>query len=418
MSSAKIIVLGILWLTRVAFAMPALDTDRFDMNSVREALWAGQRSIERQKFRANSLNAPQCSSFPTPTSYETIRCSEKRSDCLVGHGSEVAPCTDLFDVTSDSKRHVGWVLDQIRSPLVPPHVEPAETSGAHMNGHWVAKMELYPQFAVKNGEEILDAWNHSAAETRSPLCVQNDCWFFTKAEKSEIQAALLEDWKDSYYSLDFKKGYIESETLSISDIILGCPVAKFSEEYEQIGKCVVVSVRLNGMTYIGAVDGYRRIFYSAGLPDMFFKLKKGRADLAAVGDLIMQVLEREPFKLKVAKTVRVPVTSTAGAPPPSPPSSVTIYGHAKFGVSKILPGWCEIVTVQAHAGPAYGQSEEGEYSLVIATTIYISKQKTKRPQDYRLPEDAQQERYLEVLAKMIAKSLGSSVIKDRSQHTY
>jgi len=86
-------------------------------------------------------------------------------------------------------------------------------------------------------------------------------------------------------------------------------------------------------------------------------------------------------------------------------SNLSVYGLAKYRASPFLKGWNEIVTIHVEGGPPWAESDTNAYGLIVSTSIYLSKQKTRRAEDYRLPEPAQQETYKRALSEILRRDL-------------
>jgi hypothetical protein len=218
-------------------------------------------------------------------------------------------------------------------------------------GQYKPNYILVPAEAAMQGLEHLAAWR-IAIGSGQPICREGKCWSFgavTSADRPTIR----------------------------HDVIAACPVTQVQNIAVPSGRCMVVAVATGDMLLVRAVVSMEHVSYSAGRPDLEIRIH--RPDSA-----------NSNFAEVVSRALCSPLLNLAAEHATTSDGGISVYGIANYRTSPFLTGWRKIITV--HLQGLRGALEQGDanYAVVVTITAYISKQATRRSQDYRLPEESQQ----------------------------
>jgi len=229
---------------------------------------------------------------------------------------------------------------------------------------------LVPADAAMQSHERLAAWR-TAVGSGQPICKEGKCWSFravTSADRPTIR----------------------------HEVIAACPVTRVQHIAVPSGRCMVVAVATADMLLVRAVVGVEHVSYSAGRPDLEIRIRRPDSANSNFAEVVGRALRSPPLNLAVEHA------TTSGG-------SISVYGIANYRPSPFLPGWREIITVHLQGlRGALGQGD-ADYAVVVTITAYISKQATRRSQDYRLPEESQQALYNAQIGSALARQLGGMV---------
>ena len=78
------------------------------------------------------------------------------------------------------------------------------------------------------------------------------------------------------------------------------------------------------------------------------------------------------------------------------------WRHAKYRTSSIIQGWHEYLTLR---GWVENRNEIGQYDIGVASTVYVNRQNTDRPEEWHLPTDQQQAAYVAALSLSLKRAL-------------
>jgi hypothetical protein len=250
------------------------------------------------------------------------------------------------------------------SGLVPPSVLPASLAPG---GQHEPRYILVPVETAVQGRDRLIAWR-AAVHSGQPICVQGRCWAFR---------VMTDD---------------ERRPPDGREVIAACPVVSVRGTAVPVDWCTVVAVAMTDTVLVRAVVGSVLVRYVAGRPDLKIKLRGTTSALAGFAEVIGTALRSPPMNLAVQSA------TTEGG-------SISVYGIANYRPSPFLPGWREILTVhiQGLGGGPLGQ--DSDYTVLVSITAYINKQATRRSQDYRLPEQSQQDLYNERIGAALVRQL-------------
>jgi hypothetical protein len=81
-----------------------------------------------------------------------------------------------------------------------------------------------------------------------------------------------------------------------------------------------------------------------------------------------------------------------------------VLGRAKYRVSPVIQGWRDYITVRAFFEET---DRPNAVELAVATTIYVNRQNTDRPDDWHLPSDQQQAAYVAQLSASVKRQLAT-----------
>jgi hypothetical protein len=238
------------------------------------------------------------------------------------------------------------------------------------NGQQEPEYILVPIEEALQGRDRLTAWKE-AIDNGQPICRRGQCWAFRTMTSDDRPS----DGRD---------------------VIAACPVVRVHSIAVPVDMCMVVAIVSADQVFVRAVVGSGMHQYSAGRPDLTIRLRQAPSRAGFV-EVIGAALRSPPMNLAVEHA------TTVG-------QSISVYGVANYRSSPFLKGWREILTVhvQGLGGGLPGQGEM-DYSVVVSITAYISKQATRRSQDYRLPEPEQQDVYKANIGSALARQLGSLV---------
>lgn len=336
-------------------------------DSDKEELLADIDMYEEQGLSvgANDSNIPIC-----VAPYKLYEPCYRISECFIFGINAKRPCKKYLRPT----RIQSALLDPGSSsfikpytPSVPLQVLPPSLTGG--SGQFLPDYRFIAESDAENGSEALRNWER-AAQKRKPICFDGHCWIFRKTTKLNLSA-------------------------NVNGVISACPVVMTKAALLPFGKCAIVSAFTKKRNYVRALLGYSYVQYSAGRPDIVISLGDSWPDVSVLKKSIEDGLRSPPLRLEISNQ-------------PSIGPNFSIYGAAKFRRSPALPGWFEIITVHVQGGPPYPSDNRSEHGIVVSTSVYISKQATRRAQDYRLPEDAQQRAYNTMLIKELTRVLGVS----------
>lgn len=314
---------------------------------------------------------PDCATLKPPYGWDQ-RCQVPSRCEIPGSGVSIG-CLQLYEPRRGPGRGfrasaaLASYFQMPDAPLVPPVVLPARLAP---NGQHHPDYILVPIEAALQGPDRLMAWKE-AIDSGEPICRLGQCWAFrTMTSKDRPPDG--------------------------RDVITACPVVRVGSIAVPVDRCTVTAVIGADQILVRAVVGSSLLFYSAGRPDLQIRLRQAPST-AGFAEVIGAALRSPPLDLAVEHA------ATAGR-------SISVYGVANYRPSPFLKGWREILTVhvQGLGGALPGQGEL-DYSVVVSITAYISKQATRRSQDYRLPEPAQQDVYNARIGSALARQLGSLV---------
>lgn len=81
-----------------------------------------------------------------------------------------------------------------------------------------------------------------------------------------------------------------------------------------------------------------------------------------------------------------------------------VLGKAHYRVSPVIQGWRDYVTVRAF----FEETDDPDaIELAVATTIYVNRQNTPRPEDWHLPSDQQQSAYVTQISTSVKRQLAA-----------
>ena len=81
-----------------------------------------------------------------------------------------------------------------------------------------------------------------------------------------------------------------------------------------------------------------------------------------------------------------------------------VLGRAKYRASPVIQGWRDYITVRAF----FEETDNPRLvELAVATTIYVNRQNTDRPDDWHLPTDQQQSAYVAQLSASLKRQLAT-----------